>query len=132
MDLAAGELAAGDPVLEPLTAPIAPRELLQPAMSRHAAIGRDADGLATAAEVIGATAVEGPLDTVAAVEDAALTVVARALLLAAAARTESRGAHVRTDFADRDDLRWQHSQRLLLGLSGEPVLVEPVLATDAA
>ena len=41
-------------------------------------------------------------------EDAALTLLAQAVLAAAGTRTESRGCHVRTDFPDRDD-RWQRA-----------------------
>ena len=42
------------------------------------------------------------------VEDAALTLLAQAVLAAAGTRTESRGCHVRTDFPDRDD-GWQRA-----------------------
>lgn len=65
------------------------------------------------------------------VEDAALTLVARALLVAATARAESRGAHVRTDFPSRDDAIWQHTQLVGLKPTGEAVLLEPLL-TGAA
>jgi L-aspartate oxidase len=142
-DLAAGELARG--VLahdqgemwdvgrpEGHIGDIVPRDVLQPAMSRHAAIGRDAAGLAAVASTLDDAAVESSLDTVRAVEDAALTLVARALLVAAAARRESRGAHVRTDHLGRDDAGWRFSQLVGLKPTGEPVLLEPVLATGAA
>ena len=46
------------------------------------------------------------------VEDAALTLLAQAVLAAAGTRTESRGCHVRTDFPDRDDT-WQRESLLV-------------------
>ena len=42
------------------------------------------------------------------VEDAALTLLAQAVLAAAGHRRETRGCHVRTDFPERDDV-WQRS-----------------------
>jgi L-aspartate oxidase len=66
------------------------------------------------------------------VEDAALTLVAQALVVAAARRTESRGCHVRTDFAERDELTWQRSQLIRLSPSGQPVLADPILVEGAA
>ncbi|SNR46410.1 L-aspartate oxidase [Haloechinothrix alba] len=102
------------------------RDVLQRAMSRYASIGRDAAGLAVLRETVASasavSAVHGHRD----VEDAALTLIAKALLVAAANRTESRGCHVRVDFGERDDARWQHSQRIRLDPSGEPVLTEPL------
>ncbi len=81
------------------TVPVADRDTLQRVMSRYAAIGRDAEGLAVVGSVLDVSA-GGPStdDTDELVEDAALTLAARALLAAAARRTESRGCHVRTDF----------------------------------
>jgi L-aspartate oxidase len=89
------------------------REAVQTAMSRHASIGRDTDGLAAALDRI--TEVESsPAGSVhshaqppapfgrEAVETANLALVAQAVLTAARARTESRGCHVRTDFAATD------------------------------
>lgn len=55
-------------------------------------------------------------------EDAALTLGARAMLLAAGARTESRGCHTRSDHPEpRDDLR--RSIPVRLGPDGRPQLV---------
>jgi hypothetical protein len=84
---------------EPVPAvPIAPRAVVQRAMTAAAGIGRDAAGLAAASDVVEAASVLGvPVDR-AGVEDAALTLLAQAVLAAAGTRTESRGCHVRTDF----------------------------------
>ncbi|WP_410588417.1 L-aspartate oxidase [Amycolatopsis sp. lyj-23] len=126
-DLAAGLLA--DPARGRLpsrtTAPAADRDSLQRVMSRYAAIGRDADGLAAAGSVLDLSISDTPLWTHAGVEDAALTVVAQALLAAAVRRTESRGCHVRSDFPARDD-GWRRSQLIRLSPSGQPVLADPI------
>ncbi|MFC5062402.1 L-aspartate oxidase [Actinomycetospora atypica] len=92
----------------PTSAPAADRAVLQRAMSRHASVGRDAAGLAAASDAIESTTAERALDSRAAVEDAALTLAAGAVLAAAGSRTESRGCHLRSDRPRRDD-RWQAS-----------------------
>ncbi|MFC3456520.1 L-aspartate oxidase [Amycolatopsis speibonae] len=109
-------------------APVADRDTLQRAMSRHAAIGRDAEGLAAAGSVLDLSAVNQKLDSRQRVEDAALTVAARALITAAAKREESRGCHVRTEFPERDDMRWQRSQVIRLDPFGQPVPADLVVA----
>ncbi len=80
----------------PVALPAADRAVLQDLMSSKAALLRDGAGLAEVA----AFCERAPLreqreraDT----EDAALTLVARAVVAAAAARTESRGCHYRAD-----------------------------------
>ncbi|NBH08495.1 L-aspartate oxidase, partial [Amycolatopsis sp. SID8362] len=108
-----------------VTAPAAERDSLQRVMSRYAAIGRDADGLAAAGSVLDLSLSDTPLWTHAGVEDAALTVVAQALLAAAVRRTESRGCHVRSDFPERDG-NWRRSQLIRLSPSGQPVLADPI------
>ena len=102
---------SADGPVEPAPAvPIAPRAVVQRAMTAAAGIGRDAAGLAGASDVVDAATVLGvPVDR-AGVEDAALTLLAQAVPAAASTRTESRGCHVRTDFPARDDL-WQRILR---------------------
>ncbi|GAB3571686.1 L-aspartate oxidase [Amycolatopsis endophytica] len=133
-DLAADRL--GDP--KQAVAPawgrvrIAERDAVQRAMSRYAAIGRDAEGLAVAGSVLDLSTSDRPLRMHADVEDAALTLVAQALLAAAAHRAESRGCHVRADHPARDDVRWQRSQLIRLNPSGQPVLADPVVTEEVA
>ncbi|GGS38062.1 L-aspartate oxidase [Actinokineospora fastidiosa] len=129
-DLAAGLLArpATDAALP--VAPVAARDSLQRVMSRYAAIGRDAEGLAVVGSVLDVSSVDRELTTRELVEDAALTLVARALIASASARTESRGCHVRTDFPARDEL----ARRLFIRTtpSGQPVLAWPLSLRGAA
>ncbi|HET6501611.1 MAG TPA: L-aspartate oxidase [Amycolatopsis sp.] len=127
-DLAAGLLA--DPRqarARERTVPIAERAALQRVMSTYAAIGRDAEGLAVAGSVLDLSAKDSPMRTQQEVEDAALTLVAQALVAAAERRRESRGCHVRDDFPRRDDGSWQRSQLIRLSPSGQPVLADPLL-----
>jgi L-aspartate oxidase len=68
-------------------------------MTRDASVVRDADGLH---RLIG-TLSEAPMSAVttrAGLEDAALTIAARALATAALAREESRGCHHRAEYPD--------------------------------
>ena len=132
-DLAVGalperRLAACPPV--PVV-PVADRDTLQRVMSRYAGIGRDAEGLAVVGSVLDVSAVDRPLTTRALVEDAALTLTARALLAAASARTESRGCHVRTDFPEVDP-GLAHGLAVRLTPSGQPMLDRPALLTRGA
>ena len=117
------------------------RDAVQLAMSRYAGIGRDGPGLAAALAAIAApTPTAAAADTLAPaagapdgwpaprtraqVEDAALRLVASALLTAAAARTETRGCHVRTDHPRADDTHWRRSVAVRLDGRGRPVLAE--------
>ncbi|SHK84851.1 L-aspartate oxidase [Pseudonocardia thermophila] len=100
----------------------APRSVVQRAMSNAAGIGRDAAGLAAASDAIeAATELGVPLDR-AGVEDAALTLLAQAVLAAAGTRTESRGSHIRTDFPERDDVWQAHSIEIVLNDADQPVV----------
>ncbi|GGP49132.1 L-aspartate oxidase [Saccharothrix coeruleofusca] len=133
-DLAMGVLARGGGCASAAlpVAPVADRDSLQRVMSRYAAIGRDAEGLAVVGSVLDLSTADRVLDTRQLVEDAALTVAARALIAAAAERTESRGCHVRTDFTERDDANWRRSQVVRLTPTGQPVLADPIAARGAA
>ncbi|MCX2733348.1 L-aspartate oxidase [Saccharopolyspora sp. NFXS83] len=114
-----GGLTARKPVLPPVpAAAVVDRDLLQRTMTRHAGIGRSADGLAEAAATLDRSGVVRPLRTREAVEDASLALTAQALLAAAAARVESRGSHRRRDHPASDDVRWRRSVALRLDVSG--------------
>ncbi|MBD0860607.1 L-aspartate oxidase [Gordonia sp. zg691] len=102
----------GQPAAE--LVPILDRGVLQDTMSRWAALRRSADGLAVAAGVVSA-APRREAGSARAVEDAALTLTASAVIAAAAARTESRGAHVRTDYPLTADASESRRFRLVDG-----------------
>ena len=93
--------------------------------------GRDAEGLAVVGSVLDVSTVDKQLESRELVEDAALTMAARALIAAAQERTESRGCHVRTDFTERSET-WQRSQLVRLTPTGQPVLADPVLVEGVA
>ncbi len=107
---------------------VAPRPVVQRALSAAAGIGRDAAGLAAASYAVeAATGVAVPVDR-AGVEDAALTLLAQAVLAAAGTRTESRGCHVRTDHPARDDVWQGASLEVVLDATGRPVVRAAVAA----
>jgi L-aspartate oxidase len=110
--------------------PVADRDALQQSMSAHAGIGRDSAGLAAASAVAGATT-RRRIRTSRDAEDAGLTLTAAAVLAAAAARTESRGCHLRTDHP-RPAERWRRSIGVVLDDAGTPVPAEPALVGGAA
>lgn len=107
------------------TRPRLDRESLQQIMTRHTLVVRDADGLATAAAALAAASPSTCTD-VQHLEDAALTVTARALVLAAERRTESRGCHTRSDHPVTDPAL-AHSVELRLDADGGPAVATPQL-----
>ncbi|MFW0788184.1 L-aspartate oxidase [Gordonia sp. CPCC 205333] len=83
--------------------PAMDRKVLQDLMSGKVALARSAAGLAeTAAALLAAP--NRAMTTVGDLEDAALTLTARAVVAAALAREESRGCHSRVDFPALDAL----------------------------
>jgi L-aspartate oxidase len=129
--VAADLAAAARPVpAVAVTAPVfgvADRHVVQHAMTAGAGIGRDAAGLAAASDAVEAATGAGTADDRAAVEDAALTLLAAAVLAAAGTRTESRGCHVRTDHPDRDDT-WQRASLVVrLDDTGRPLVATEAL-----
>lgn len=81
--------------------PARQRHRLQAAMTCDASVVRDADGLGRLVETLSMSAPRAA-DNRAGLEDAALTVTARALAAAALARNESRGCHHRRDHRHTD------------------------------
>ncbi|MFD4181957.1 FAD-binding protein, partial [Rhodococcus sp. NPDC058514] len=90
----------GSAELRPL--PYVARDRVQALMTSHASVVRDGAGLSTAAIELADSVALVPADA-AGLEDAALAVTASALVLAARARTESRGCHTRSDHPETDD-----------------------------
>ena len=78
-----------------------PRDVLQRAMTRHASVVRDDQGLRELAQELCA-ATPRNLNSRTEFEDVALTTTAGAVAAAALARTESRGCHHRADYPDTD------------------------------
>ena len=104
----AGRAAAGHAVLvgrprasapEPTGRAALARADLQRAMSRDASVVRDVDGLRRLTDTLSAAPVRAMFTHVD-LEDAALTVTARAVAVAALARDESRGCHHRAEYPD--------------------------------
>ncbi|MFC9897860.1 L-aspartate oxidase [Nocardia sp. NPDC127579] len=129
------------------TMPRVDRQALQQVMTAHAAVVRDRDGLADATNRLeravlrnmssritngdrgNAGLSEDPTARrIAELEDGALTLTARVLLLAAAARTESRGCHTRSDHPDADPAL-RHSIPISLDPDGHPDLQAPIHPT---
>lgn len=96
---------------------VLPRNTVAQTMTENASVVRDAEGLARAAKTL-AQAEYLLTTTIDALEDAALTLTGQALVLSAAARTESRGCHTRNDFPDTDDSQ-RRSIAVRMGDDGE-------------
>lgn len=102
------------------------RAAMQRLMTAHASVVRDGEGLDRAAAELAATLATGPHhmpSDIAGLEDAALTVAASALLLAARMRTESRGCHTRSDHPEPLE-SWRHSIEVRRDETGALVLPE--------
>ncbi|MEV6064264.1 L-aspartate oxidase [Nocardia asteroides] len=119
------------------TVEFAERAVVQQAMTEHASVVRDGAGLGIAlARIDAARTVESPLAasasedetspghgrfdaarTLRRIEDAALTLTARALLVAAADRAESRGCHTRAEYPGPAEAR-RHSTVVRLDAEG--------------
>ena len=99
---ASGELPAAVLGSEPTRSPV------QQVMSVHVGVVRTAEGLAEAARVLR----EGPAD-------APTLLVAGAVVAAATAREESRGAHFRADHPTTSE-RWRHHVAVRLDPDGVP------------
>ncbi len=117
---AAGIRAAGVPGTEAVPTDLAKaRDHLQRAMTEGAGVVRNAESLAgatVAVDAIGGALGPGPVDR-AAGELANLVTAASSLLVSAARRTETRGAHARSDFSQ---LEQQWRRRIVLGGIGSP------------
>ncbi|MBF6387958.1 L-aspartate oxidase [Nocardia farcinica] len=138
------ELPAEVTEIRPRAMPRVPRAALHQVMTAHASVVRDGDGLAEAAARLERAVLRGmssrysqarqstaesvlPAPELAArriadLEDGALTLTARVLLLAAAARRESRGCHTRSDHPATDDAL-RHSIPIRLDPDGHPDLL---------
>jgi L-aspartate oxidase len=97
--VAAGPSRGGEPDLCDRVA--LARNDLQRAMSSHASVVRDADGLRSLADLLAEAPVVAQRNRTT-LEDAALTATAGAVVAAALERTESRGCHHRSDYPDTD------------------------------
>jgi L-aspartate oxidase len=76
-------------------------------MWRSVGLFRSRDGLAAAVEMLGHATEAAVPATVDEWRRRNLTTVARLIAAAALRREESRGAHFRADFPERDDLNWK-------------------------
>jgi len=76
-------------------------------MWRHAGLFRTREGLTAAVEMLDRARIAGLPSTAQEWRHRNLVTVARLLAHAALRREESRGAHFRADFPERDDRRWR-------------------------
>ncbi|WP_375003341.1 L-aspartate oxidase [Gordonia sp. PS3] len=133
--LAAVELAAVEPPRVPACAPpVLPacdRIELQDAMSEAAALDRNAEGLASVGALLEAAPLRG-LATVADIEDANLTLAARAVVAAALERRESRGCHYRSDFPGSEEAPQPRYFALVEGRMRSVPRLRPVTCAGSA
>ena len=96
------------------------RPVTAEAMSRHAGVRRDGEGLQALSDLLAAAGpTAGPFD-LKVLEVTNLHTVSTLVAAAAARRTESRGCHRRSDFPD---LRPEWQQRIVLRCDGEDLRV---------
>jgi succinate dehydrogenase / fumarate reductase flavoprotein subunit len=110
-------------------------------MNQHVAVFRDAEGLAKAHETILRLKEEAPKaaiddrgsvfnqDVIASIELGYMLDVAETIVAAAEERKESRGAHTRTDFPERNDDDWLKHIDVSLNGEGPEVSYSPVTIT---
>ena len=89
------------------------KDAIRRILSRAAGIWRSRDPLLDGIDALGEitdsldrAAVANIAQTVTLIETRRMATVAEAILRAALSRTESRGAHQRTDFREADDVAW--------------------------
>jgi succinate dehydrogenase / fumarate reductase flavoprotein subunit len=112
-------------------------------MDRYCAVFREAEGLDTALEVVrrlkgeyGNVAIDdrGSIfnqDMLGALELGYMLDTAETTLVAAIHRTESRGAHFRVDYPERNDAEWLKHIDVTLGGDGQPhISYSPVTITQ--
>ncbi len=113
-------------------APVAVHGHLRRLMQDYAGVERDGESLAEAQQVVGdwcrqlATV---PSASRSEVEAANLLTVSRLIIEGALARTESRGAHFRTDYPEIDDT-WRRAQVYQADADGGPVITYIDIADD--
>jgi succinate dehydrogenase / fumarate reductase, flavoprotein subunit len=119
----------------------APREKMQELMTEACSVFRSGDGLAKALEAIGELketyeniAIDDPglrfnTDLLEALELGSLLHLAEAILVSAKAREESRGAHFREDFPERDDEKWLKHTLVQKTEKGPRLFYKPVRIT---
>jgi succinate dehydrogenase / fumarate reductase, flavoprotein subunit len=117
------------------------RQTLQEVMTRDASVFRDDDGLCRARKQIkglqekyGELAIDNPgerfnTDLLEALELESLLNLAEAIVVSALSRRESRGAHFREDYPDRDDLNWLKHTLIHKGTRDLTVTYKPVVVT---
>lgn len=117
------------------------REKMQELMTEACSVFRSGDGLAKALEAIGELketyeniAIDNPglrfnTDLLEALELGSLLHLAEAILVSAKAREESRGAHFREDFPERDDEKWLKHTLVQKTEKGPRLFYKPVRIT---
>jgi succinate dehydrogenase / fumarate reductase, flavoprotein subunit len=119
------------------------RSELGETMDGYVAVFRDAEGLQKALEVVERLEQEYPevaiddrgdvfnQDVIAALELGFMIDCAKTTVISALHRTESRGAHYRTDYPERNDSEWLKHINVTLGPDGEPkISYSPVTITQ--